>query len=750
MRKIYLLILFCFGLTNAQIVNIPDANFKNYLLNNTLINTNGDGEIQESEAAAQTFDLTVSGLNISSLEGVAAFSNIWILNCDNNNLTTLDVSMLPNLSHLECQNNQIANLDLSMNNIAWIGCNNNGMTSLLLSPNAGSIGCQDNQLQTLIIPGTVSSLNVSNNLLTSLSFSGGMGTSDGINLSNNPLTSLSISGGYEFADFSCNNTALTSIDLSNVANFRYGFSIANNPNLQSVNLRNGSMSHCTSTMGGECLSTIYIGNNPQLHNICVDYEEEATELNALFNNPAITYSLYCDLTPGGFFNTVTGNITMDNDSNGCDANDSPASNIRIRLNSATAGGANLGNGFADENGNFTLYPPVYANSYNSKLTPVLENPYFEINPPFYTTSFNGPGQQQTVDFCITPNGIHRDLEITFIPMDAARPGFNATYKVILTNKGTETQSGAVQLVFDDAVMDFVSAMPNLIASSIGLLTWDFDVLAPFQTTDMTVVFNINSPMETPAVNDGDILTFTANAISGTDETPDDNTFELLHTVVNSFDPNDKMVSETSFTDTDGYLYYTIRFQNTGTFAAENVVIKDYLSYYNLDRSTLYMVSSSHPFRSTLTNTSRLEFFFENINLPASIDNEPASHGYVTFKIKPSDNLGPNDLIQNTAEIYFDFNFPIVTNTVTSTFAPLATQTFTPSAWFTVYPNPAATVLNVKSDVKISSIDVINHIGQTVSTAKNVESIDVSLLASGVYFVRANSDRGTAVQKFIKL
>ena len=375
--------------------------------------------------------------------------------------------------------------------------------------------------------------------------------------------------------------------------------------------------------------------------------------------------------------------------------------------------------------------------------------YFDINPPFYTTSFNGPGQQQTADFCITPNGIHRDLEITFIPMDAARPGFNATYKVILTNKGTETQSGAVQLSFDDAVMDFVSATPNLIASSIGLLTWDFDVLAPFQTTDMMVVFHINSPMETPAVNDGDILTFTANILSGDDETPEDNTFELLQTVVNSFDPNDKLVSKTSVENTDAYLYYTIRFQNTGTFYAENVVVRDLLSD-KLDWETLEMVSASHAYRSSLTKGNKLECFFEGINLPASIDNEPASHGYVTFKIKAKSDVTVTDEIQNTANIYFDFNQPIVTNTVTTSLAPLSNQTFATKQWFTIYPNPAATVLNVKSEVKINSIDVINHIGQTVSTAKNVESIDVSLLASGVYFVRANSDRGTAVQKFIKL
>ena len=37
---------------NEKIVNIPDANFKGYLLGNTAINTNGDNQIQVSEAAA--------------------------------------------------------------------------------------------------------------------------------------------------------------------------------------------------------------------------------------------------------------------------------------------------------------------------------------------------------------------------------------------------------------------------------------------------------------------------------------------------------------------------------------------------------------------------------------------------------------------------------------------------------------------------------------------------------------------------
>ncbi|RSK40349.1 T9SS type A sorting domain-containing protein [Mangrovimonas spongiae] len=120
----------CLGVSAffAQNVNIPDANFKTYLLGNTSINTNSDSEISVAEAQAFSGELLVNGLSISDLTGIEAFVNITRLDCYSNNLTALDVSNNLALTRLHCAANQIETLDISANTlITDIQCHNNGV-----------------------------------------------------------------------------------------------------------------------------------------------------------------------------------------------------------------------------------------------------------------------------------------------------------------------------------------------------------------------------------------------------------------------------------------------------------------------------------------------------------------------------------------------------------------------------------------------------------------------------------------------
>ena len=335
-------------------------------------------------------------------------------------------------------------------------------------------------------------------------------------------------------------------------------------------------------------------------------------------------------------------------------------------------------------------------------------------------------------------------------LSPARPGFDASYRVHFENKGTETQSGTVTLTFEDDIMDFVSSNPALSAQAANSLSWNFSNLIPFESREIALTLNVNSPLETPAVNIGDILDFTAAITAGDDETPADNVFALHQTVVGSYDPNDKAVSREriGIAQLGDYLYYTVRFQNTGTFYAENVVVKDMLSG-NLDLSTLQMVSASHPYRSMLTAGNRLEFFFEGINLPAVGDDEPASHGYVTFKVKPKNTLVVDDTIENSANIYFDFNAPITTNVVTTTVEELGTGEFENDS-FILYPNPAKNTLSIRSDATIDTIIIRNALGQLVKKASGQTMVEVSDLAGGSYFVEITSGKLKTIKKLIKL
>ncbi len=129
-------------------------------------------------------------------------------------------------------------------------------------------------------------------------------------------------------------------------------------------------------------------------------------------------------------------------------------------------------------------------------------------------------------------------------------------------------------------------------------------------------------------------------------------------------------------------------------------------------------------------------------------------GYVAFKIKTKPSLLTGNTFSNTASIYFDYNFPIVTNTATTTIATLAVQDFEFSNYFNVYPNPVAEVLNIgtKDNIAVKSINIYNAVGQlvlVVPNAQDVATIDVSSLTTGNYFVKINTDKGTSNTKFIK-
>jgi len=114
----------------------------------------------------------------------------------------------------------------------------------------------------------------------------------------------------------------------------------------------------------------------------------------------------------------------------------------------------------------------------------------------------------------------------------------------------------------------------------------------------------------------------------------------------------------------------------------------------------------------------------------------------------------NDTFTNDASIYFDYNFPVVTKLASSTFKTLGTPDFEFSNYFTLYPNPAQSVLNIssKETIEVKSISIYTTLGQLVlviPNAEKVSKIDVSGLTSGNYFIKINSDRGTSNTRFIK-
>jgi len=115
MKKLLLILIALPMIGFGQNVYIPDANFKSYLVGNSAINTNGDTEIQVSEATAFSGSISISAtLIIADLTGIEAFTALTQLSVLENSLTSLDVSQNTALTSLGCYSNNLTSLDVSV------------------------------------------------------------------------------------------------------------------------------------------------------------------------------------------------------------------------------------------------------------------------------------------------------------------------------------------------------------------------------------------------------------------------------------------------------------------------------------------------------------------------------------------------------------------------------------------------------------------------------------------------------------
>lgn len=135
----------------------------------------------------------------------------------------------------------------------------------------------------------------------------------------------------------------------------------------------------------------------------------------------------------------------------------------------------------------------------------------------------------------------------------------------------------------------------------------------------------------------------------------------------SYDPNDKEaypkgVCNSHFVNKNTDLEYMIRFQNVGNDTAFRVVILDTLSSL-LDPTSIQPGASSHPYQFEIFGNAVLKISFPGILLPDSTTNEPASQGFVKFRISQKPDNPVDAQIKNSAAIYFDFNAPVITNEV---------------------------------------------------------------------------------------
>ncbi|MFT3795670.1 T9SS type A sorting domain-containing protein [Flavobacterium sp.] len=800
MKKALLLLLLITGWANAQIINIPDANFKARLLAaspstniasnaenpssniNCTIDTNANGEIEVAEAALIT-RLYINNCNISSIEGIEYFVNLKVLHAYSNQISVFDLSNSPNLVTIYCSYNNISHpLDLSvfpnlqgayinhnhipslnlsgLSNLKNLMCEVNDFTQIDLSDltnlkylhtNHGdlttldvsnctlleTLECQTNSITSLILGNNPNllTINAGINSLTSVDLSGCPNLNN-VSLAYNQLTSVDVSANNKLTIFGVNYNPLTTVDVSNLTLLQsFG---CGGPLLETVYMKNGRN------------ETFNLTTSPNIDFICADEGQLAavqTEVNTDGNATAVVSS-YCSFFPGGDYNTITGHISFDLDNDGCDASDINADYLRVNIAGPSSEAT-----YINGSGNYTFYTGVG----NHTVTPQLEQPtYFNVSPVSATANFPLLDNSTIVrDFCLTANGYHPDMEIVLLPLLNARPGFNAHYQLVYKNKGNQIMSGQVSVAFQGDRLDFVSASVATSAQTDNLLTWNYSNLLPFEVRTIDFWLAVNDPTDAPPVNEGDILHFNAgmNFLSD-DPTPNDNYFILNQVVTNALDPNDKTCLEGEFVTPEKigeYLHYNINFENIGTTEATNVVIKDLINTDQFDLSTLQIMYASHPVRVLLTG-NKVEFIFENINLPPSITNPIGGHGNVLFKIKTLPTLEEGDMVTNTAHIFFDYNHPIVTNEARTTFNTLKRSEFKTDASVVVYPNPAKGLVSVQAKSNIQNIAVFDVQGRLLQTAienKNTTTLDLSQQSNAIYFLKITTADGIKVEQIIK-
>jgi hypothetical protein len=309
MLRLYftLITLFSLQFLVAQIVNIPDANFKQALLeNHPVIDTNGDGEIQVSEAEAAT-NIFVHDKNVADLTGIEAFVNLEKLVCSSNPISTVDLSNNPSLVQLVIGRTNLSSLDISQNTELYtLYIDNTNITEIDTSnhPNLEFLDAAY---------GSLASADFSNNpnlIILRLDDT----NIETLDLSANPL--LQVLGIYDTViddlDFSLlpdlkvisiGNNNIETIDFSQNPNLCSVF-IGNCSVLEYINIKNGHNEQLLPNMdcsinvtygGLSSTSGLSVGtNNPSLLTICVDNVDFA-EQNFTLVPPQTQFTEDCNL-----------------------------------------------------------------------------------------------------------------------------------------------------------------------------------------------------------------------------------------------------------------------------------------------------------------------------------------------------------------------------------------------------------------------------------------------------------------------
>jgi Secretion system C-terminal sorting domain len=770
--------------------------------NTIVIDANGDGEIQQDEAD-QVYRITLQLPVISTLGGIEGFTNLDWLICNGGDFASADLSGLANLERITFSYSGITSLslnglihlknvsiintpvntidftgvtaieDLYLNQTALTSFNEPALTTLkhlqLDSNLMSSIDLAGlaNLESLVIINCSFSAVNLSNltqlqeltlkniqlsaidlsplSQLTSLDLTNNNVTS--INLAPVPLLSSLLLANNQISALNVSTLPLlTGVDVSN--NLLTTLDFSANPMLQNVNCSNNNVNYIN-LKNGTSFTADYIdftnfSGNDNLEFICVD-EPEADLVNLNLQQQGITgvaLNTYCGLFQEDQ-NTIAGTITFDNEGNGCDVDDNTMQLAKVVVTNVNTN--DIGITYTDISG---MYNGI-AGAGSFAIAPQFDADLFTVSPDPAIVNFDTTDNSSfTQDFCVTANGLHNDIELAAATIVGANPGFPSVYKVVIKNNGNQQAAGDVSFAFDNNLMYFINASPSGSINGTGLITFPFTGLMPYESRAFTFTLLANPPTDTLPVNIGDVLTFTATVTTDNDETPENNTITFTDTATGSFDPNDITCLEGNVADASSignFLRYNINFENTGTAAAQFVVVSVPVDAAAFDINSLELIYNSRTAVVRVLENS-IEYRFNNINLG------PEEKANFIFKIKTLPSLAVGNSVSMDANIYFDYNWPIATNDAVTTLGILGTENnYKPVT--KIYPNPATDYITIKTENIVKKLELYTINGRLLTTEmpnKLDPAFSLVNRPSGIYFLKIYSDAGTTTQKVIKL
>ena len=338
---------------------------------------------------------------------------------------------------------------------------------------------------------------------------------------------------------------------------------------------------------------------------------------------------------------------------------------------------------------------------------------------------------------------------------ALRKGFQNTYSVVYGNSGAYPAYGVnLTIEFHEDIIPLSASTPwtsFVQKDTTATYTWEIDTLKAMAYFDITIVDSVSV-----ASTIGKMLAVDAILTdNGSDCDVLDNSVTDINPVVGAVDPNDLTVYPVG----EGYqgyiektqeLRYKIRFQNVGTYFAQNVKITNTLPD-ELEVNTLKEVLSSHEY-SIKQDGQTLQFLFTNIYLPDSSENQEGSNGFVEFKISPKAGIKNGEIIPNKAAIVFDFEDPLATNRVQNTvkFSKDGVENK-----LVIHPNPVKDLTQIVLELAkekylnyelIHAVEVYDIVGKRMRSVdytlgKQNITLDCRLIEKGTYIVMVFNQAG---------